>query len=161
MDDDVDAIKVLKNLTRKLPKAVLIFGLNSKESMNRISGFFRKAEPAHLELPALSITELAEIMKRTLEQRGYRFSGGLNTQMLVDVINEQWSDAEVAGRNGHLTNIMVERVLHNKHQRQPVSYGFAADPSVLIPADFGITELSKVELAKMAEEVMIELEAMP
>jgi len=109
----------------------------------------------------LSISELAEITRRTVEQRGYRFSGGLNTQMLIDVIADQWSKTEIASRNGHLAKIMVQRVLHNKHQREPVTFGFKADPAVLLPADFGVSEFNKVELLKLEEEVAKELDSMP
>jgi SpoVK/Ycf46/Vps4 family AAA+-type ATPase len=161
LEDDVDLKKVLKKLTRKLPKAAVVFGLNDKERMQQVYGFYVASEPTLLDLAPLSIDELAEITRRTLEQRGYTFSGGLNTQMLIDVIADQWSKGEIASRNGHLAKIMVERVLHNKHQRQPVSFGFKADPAVLLPADFGVSEFNKVELWKLEEEVVKELDSMP
>eukprot|EP00746_Dinoflagellata_sp_MGD_P144043 gnl/MRDRNA2_/MRDRNA2_76808_c0_seq1.p1 gnl/MRDRNA2_/MRDRNA2_76808_c0~~gnl/MRDRNA2_/MRDRNA2_76808_c0_seq1.p1 ORF type:complete len:1089 (+),score=233.23 gnl/MRDRNA2_/MRDRNA2_76808_c0_seq1:142-3408(+) len=159
--EGVDLHAVLKYFSRHLPKAVLIFGLNDKSKMQKISGFFTKVEAVTLNLPTLTILELAEIMKSKLEHHGYRFSGGLDVEMVVDAIADQWSTTEIRGRNAHLANIMVERVLHNKHQRKPVSFGFTTDPSVLVPKDFGVTELSKVEQAKMLEEVSQELEAMP
>merc|ERR1711904_390300 len=84
-----------------------------------------------------------------------------DTQMLINVISDQWSKGEIASRNGHLAKIMVERVLHNKHQREPVSFGFKADPAVLLPADFGVSEFNKVELLKLEEEVAKELSSMP
>jgi SpoVK/Ycf46/Vps4 family AAA+-type ATPase len=161
LEDDIDVIKILKKLNRKLPNAAVVFGLNDRERMQQIFGFYVKSEPTLVELPPLSIAELAEITRCTVEQRGYRFSGGLNTQMLIDVIADQWSKGEIASRNGHLAKIMVERVLNNKHQREPVSFGFTADPAVLLPADFGVSEFNKVELLKLEEEVAKELDSMP
>jgi len=158
---DIDVEDVLKYLNTWLPKAVVIFGLNNKSKMQQISAFFTRVEAVALILPTISIMELAEIMKLKLEQHGYRFSGGLDVQMIVDVIKDQWSNAEIKERNVHLANIMVERVLHNKHQRKPVSFGFRTDASVLVPQDFGVTELSKAEQKKLLEEASQELEAMP
>jgi len=161
LEDDVCLTKILKKLTRKLPKAAVVFGLNDKQRMQQIFGFYVQSEPTSLDLAPLSIEELAEITRRTLEKRGYSFSGGLDTQMLINVISDQWSKGEIASRNGHLAKIMVERVLHNKHQRQPVSFGFKANPAVLLPADFGVTEFNKIELLKLEEEVSKELSSMP
>lgn len=161
MDSDVKWDDVLKTLVRSLPHAAVLFGLNSPCIMRKIQAFFLRVEPVRLELPPLTMHQLAEIARRKLEELGYQFSGGLDSSMLVDVISDQWSNSMVAARNGHLANIMIRRAIHNKHQRQHLGFGFLKNPAVLTPADFGVTESSKLELAKSQQQVLQELDALP
>lgn len=160
-DDEAMWNKVLKKLQRELPRAAVMFGVNSVPIMRKIQAFYLRVEPCRLELAPLTVDQLAEIGRRKLEELGYEFSGGLDTAMLVKVISDQWSTSMVAARNGHLANIMIRRAIHNKHQRQQLCFGFVKDPAVLTPADFGVTESSKMEVAASRAAIMKELDALP
>lgn len=153
--------KVLRRTLQALPTALLIFGLNDEERMREICAYFVKCEPVQLELQPFTVEELAEITRRSLEQRGFQFSGGLNTSMLVSVISETWSSSEIANRNGHLAAIMIERAMYNRNQRMPLRFASVGNPGVLLPEDFGIKEVSKADQAEKKAAVMKELESMP
>jgi len=161
MEENIDWTKTLRRTQKAVPTALLLFGLKDKETVQLIQRHFVQQEPVRLDLPPTTVEQLAEIARRSLEGRGYQFAGGLDTAMLMDVIKEKWSIAELERQNGHLANIMIQRAIHNRNQRQAVRFGVTANPSVLLPQDFGVTEASRLNLEKARSEVMQELESMP
>jgi len=161
MEHDIKWDEVLKKIQRSLPRAAVLFGLNSLPIMRTIHAFFLRVEPVRLEFPPLTVQQLAEIARQKLEELGYQFSAGLDVAMLEKVITDQWSTSMVAARNGHLANIMIRRAIHNKHQRQQLGFGFVKNPTVLTPADFGVTESNTLELIRAQESVLQELDALP
>lgn len=161
MDVEINWEKYMKRLQKLIPKAALIFGLHDENAMKSIQACFVTVEAVKLQLPPLKVEDLAEITKRGFEMRGYLFSGGLTTDMVTEVISEQWSASEIALRNAHLVNIMIQRALYNKHQRQPMKFGWSGDPAILIPEDFGFDEKKRRRLEHLKDEVMEELALMP
>eukprot|EP00931_Biecheleriopsis_adriatica_P077094 TRINITY_DN50717_c0_g1_i1.p1 TRINITY_DN50717_c0_g1~~TRINITY_DN50717_c0_g1_i1.p1 ORF type:complete len:1004 (+),score=228.82 TRINITY_DN50717_c0_g1_i1:64-3012(+) len=159
--DDIKWSRVIKRTEKALPKALLIFGLNDSGAMDKIHGSFIRSEPLRLMLPALMPEELAQIVQCSLEERGYLLQESNISEMLVRVINEQWTRSDIAHRNGHLAKITIERAIQNKNRRHPPRFGAGTNPAILLPEDFGITELSKQKLQQSKARVIEELDQMP
>jgi SpoVK/Ycf46/Vps4 family AAA+-type ATPase len=160
-DINLDWDALIKKALKALPKAAFIFGVNDAEAMNSIQGCFIQSEPVRLVFPPITGQELAEITELSLSKRGYMFSGGLTFEMLLSVVAEQWTSSDIANRNAHLASIMVDRAILNKNKRQPLRFGEHANPLVLLPKDFGVTEVGESELQRQKEKVMQELNSLP
>lgn len=160
-DKELDWNVTLKRAFKASPTTCFMFGLNDQFAMKDIQGCIVKTEPMRLELPPFKAEELALITERSLSERGYVLAGGLSTEMLLSVINNQWSSADLARLNAHLAVIMMQRAIQNKSKRQPLRLTGIGNPAVMLPEDFGISELAQLDLERQRAKVMQELECMP
>jgi hypothetical protein len=98
---------------------------------------FRKVDPAWLQLPNYSSSELAAIASAKMSARGYSLAAGLGTRDIQSALSATWARDVLAMRNAHLSGELVERAMSARNRRLPMA-SLLAQPPTLHASDLGL-----------------------
>lgn len=87
------------------------------EALHGAVTYFRKVEPAWLQLRNYSAEQLAAITEQQISASGYERQDGLTRRQLQQAICSTWSRDVLAMRNAHLATELVERAISNRNCR--------------------------------------------
>ena len=98
---------------------------------------FRKVDPAWLQLPNYTPSELARITYDRLAERGYALGDGLQLADLQAALCATWARDVLAARNAHLAGELVQRAISHRNRRLPMQR-LLASSLTLTGADLGL-----------------------
>lgn len=107
------------------------------EAMHGALPYFRKVEPAWLQLPPYTPAELSAIAAQRLRRAGYGLRPGLGSRDLQAALCSTWSRDVLAMRNAHLAEELVQRAISARNRRIPLGQ-LLASPLLLGEVDFGL-----------------------
>ena len=87
------------------------------EALHGAVPYFRKVEPAWLQLPNYPSDQLAAITAQKIGDSGYQLAPCLGERQLQQALNATWSRDVLAMRNAHLPTELVQRAISNRNQR--------------------------------------------
>lgn len=106
--------QVLHNFPRHL--FIFIGPTKDVEALHGGLAYFRKAEPAWLQLPNYPAAQLADITKQQLQASGYYLQAGVGTRELQQALCTTWSRDVLSMRNAHLSTELVQRAISTRNR---------------------------------------------
>ena len=138
---------------------IFVGATTAVEALHGGVAHFRKVDPAWLQLPNYTPSQLAAIAGARLAERGYSLADGLGASELKAALCSTWARDVLAMRNAHLASELVERSVTNRNRRLPISALLAAPP-LLIASDLGLASEGLDSLLAERAAVDDEIEAL-
>ena len=136
----VESVKAKVNqVLHNFPRHLFVF-LGPTKDVEALHGglaYFRKAEPAWLQLANYPAAQLAAITEQQLRASGYALEAGVGVRELQQALCSTWSRDVLSMRNAHLPTELVQRAISTRNRRLPLSTLLRA-PLILSEPDFGL-----------------------